>query len=160
VSFLEQSRVGAGTLLCFVSVLVLSACGDEGGATSPPSSPKVDAAWQKVHPVVPVPQGPPPTKLVVKELKHGTGPAVEKGDAIKVRFIGVDYRTAQVYQNAWDPPEPNSFNFGQGEMLGAWETGMKGMQVDDRRELIVPAKLAYGNSPTIYVLELLTIESG
>lgn len=138
----------------------LAACGSDNPthATQSPTNPAKAAAWARVGPEVPIPQGPPPAKLVVKELKKGSGAVVVNGDVAVVRYINVDYRTGRVYENNWDPPEPTYFNVGNGEVLGAWETGMKGMRVGGRRELIVPAKLSYGKVPQIYVIELQAVK--
>jgi peptidylprolyl isomerase len=136
-------------------VLSLPACGGGSGETTASSSERVSAAWQQVGPEVPIPHGPPPRKLIVRVLKEGDGSVVKKGDLAKARYINVDYRTARVYEDNWDPPEPTEFNFGYGETLAAWETGMKGMRVGGRRELIVPASQSYGKVPQIYVIELM-----
>jgi peptidylprolyl isomerase len=137
--------------------LVLPAC---GGSTDDATQSEVSPAWARVGPEVPVPHGPPPKKLVVKVLEEGSGPVVKKGDVAKARYINVDYRTARVYEDNWDPPQPTEFNFGYGETLGAWETGMKGMRVGGRRELIVPASQSYGKVPQIYVIELMAAVPG
>lgn len=140
--------------------MALTACGSDNSthAAQSPLSP-TEAAWKRVGPEVPVPHGPPPKKLVVRVLKKGSGAVVAKGDVAAVRYINVDYKTARVYEDNWDPPEPTYFNVGYGEVLGAWEAGMKGMRVGGRRELIVPAKLSYGRVPQIYVIELQSLKS-
>ena len=47
---------------------------------------------------------------------------------------------------------------GSGEVRDGWETGLKGMRVGGRRELILPSMLAYGTGALIYIVELLAIE--
>jgi peptidylprolyl isomerase len=61
--------------------------------------------------------------------------------------------------------EPFPFTLGQGEVIPGWEQGVEGMRVGGRRELIIPAALAYGaqgrppvippNAPLVFVVDLL-----
>jgi FKBP-type peptidyl-prolyl cis-trans isomerase len=53
---------------------------------------------------------------------------------------------------------------GQGSVIPGWDQGLVGMKVGGRRELVIPAKLAYGasgtpgippNSPLVFVVDLL-----
>lgn len=139
--------------------LSLSACGDDSstGATQPPDPTAV--TWKRGEPSIAGAHGsPPPKKLGVKDLKKGSGATPAKGDETTVRYINFDYRTGQVYEDRWRSPDPFTFRFGTGEVLGAWDTGLKGMRAGGRRELIIPAKLAYGEVPQIYVIEMLAVK--
>jgi peptidylprolyl isomerase len=137
--------------------LSLSACGDDSssGATQPPDPTAV--TWKRGEPSIAGAHGsPPPKKLIVKDLRVGSGAALEKGRTATLKYKNFDYRTGQNYEDWWDRPFVTGF--GKGESLGAWETGLKGMRVGGRRELVVPAKQAYGNVAQIYVLELQAVE--
>ncbi len=153
-SHVPTKLVAAVPVLC--AAALLTACSGDGSTGATTST--VSAAWRKVA-EVPVPHGPAPKKLVVKQLKSGSGPRVKRGQIVKVRYVNVDYKTGEAFEDHWSPPEPLDFNYGIGEVLGAWETGMKGMRVGDRRELFVPSNLSYGGIPQIYVIELLGLKA-
>lgn len=154
------------------TVLALVACGDDGSTDTTPSKPtqarpqpaqSVRTARTEVNgasapPRVPVPAGPSPKKLVVKDLRKGSGVVARRGQRLKVQYVAVSYETGDEFENRWAQAGPFSFNFGSGEALDGWETGLVGMRVGGRRELILPSRLAYGSSPLIYVIELLAIE--
>jgi peptidylprolyl isomerase len=137
----------------------LSACGDDSSAPAQePLATSADVTWKQVKTEIADPQGPPPTELVVENLKEGSGPPAKNGDNLSMRYVNFDYNTGQAYEERWSPPNPFVFELGAGEALDAWETGLKGMKKGGRRVLIVPAKEAYGKVPQIYVLELTSIE--
>lgn len=132
--------------------LVLSAC---GGGSGDPQVTKDEVVWRKGGPVVIAHGGPVPKKLIVKDLKPGTGAVLKKGRIGTFKYRSFDYRTAQQYEDWWQSPFHTAF--GTGESLGAWETGLKGMRVGGRRELIVPPAQAYTHVPVIYVIELAAV---
>jgi peptidylprolyl isomerase len=134
-----------------LALLTILGCG--GGSISQPQGDVV--VWKKGKPMVIAHHGPPPSKLVVKDLKIGSGAVLRKGRIATLRYRNFDYRSGRRYEEWWETPFVTGF--GKGESLGAWETGLKGMRVGGRRELIVPAKQAYGHVPEIYVLELVSV---
>jgi peptidylprolyl isomerase len=101
-------------------------------------------------------QGQPPRKLIVRDLIKGSGVVPIKGGEVSVQNLHFEYKRGEEVQLDWSQAEEFSYRFAAGEVLPAWDRGMKGMRVGGRRELIVPAKLAYGNVPTIYLIDLLT----
>lgn len=110
--------------------------------------------------------GPPPKKLVVNDLRQGSGAAVTKKDAVLVHYFEVSYSEAleRSRTGAYGP-----HRFGLNEVVKGWELGLPGMKVGGRRELVVPPKLVYprwkpswGYAPytDIYVIDLLGIGPG
>jgi peptidylprolyl isomerase len=154
------------------AALALSACGDsstevaESPAVSPrtardseqANSPRTEVPGSPTPPRIRVPSGPPPKNLVVRELKKGSGAVAKHGKRLKVQSVGVNYKTGEAFEVFWGPGRTFSFNFGSGEVRDGWETGLKGMKVGGRRELILPSRLAYGTGALIYVVELVGIE--
>ena len=136
----------------FVAILVLGAC---GGGSGDPQVRADEVVWRKGEPVVIAHHGPVPKKLIVKDLRQGTGAVLRKGKTMQVKYKSFDYRTGQRYENWWQ--NPFSTGFGEGQSLAAWETGLRGMRVGGRRELIVPPAQAYTHVPVIYVLELVSV---
>jgi peptidylprolyl isomerase len=95
-------------------------------------------------PEVKVPSGPPPKKLVKKELRKGKGATAKAGDEITVQYVGVGYESGEQFDASWDRGEPFTFHLGAGEVIPGWDQGIVGMKVGGRRELIIPPELAYG----------------
>ncbi len=108
-------------------------------------------------PRIAVPPGPPPKKLVVRELKKGTGGRVRRGERLGARFIDVNYKTKRV-QDFWGDGQsesaPYAFMLGQGEVRKGWEIALPGRRLGTRLELLLPSRLAYGEGPMRYVVEL------
>ncbi len=112
------------------------------------------------------PSGPAPTKLVTKELIPGTGAEAKAGSAVSVNYVGVLYHSGKVFDASWKRNEAFPFTLGKGQVIPGWEQGVIGMKVGGRRELIIPASLAYGakgspptipaNEPLVFVVDLLS----
>jgi FKBP-type peptidyl-prolyl cis-trans isomerase len=119
------------------------------------------------EPKVTPPSGAPPTKLVTKDLIAGTGPEAKAGETVTVNYVGVLYKGGKEFDASWKRHEPFSFPLGQGKVIKGWDQGIPGMKVGGRRELIIPADLAYGatgspptippNAPLVFVVDLLAV---
>lgn len=117
------------------------------------------------EPHVTPPSGPAPSKLETKDLITGTGPAAKTGDSVSVNYVGALYHGGKVFDASWKRKEPFTFTLGKGQVIPGWEQGIVGMKVGGRRELIIPASLAYGakgsppaippNAPLVFVVDLL-----
>jgi peptidylprolyl isomerase len=96
--------------------------------------------------------GAPPSKLVVRDLIVGKGPAAKAGQTLSVQYVGVLFKTGKQFDASWDRGQPFSFPLGQGQVIPGWDRGLVGMHVGGRRQLVIPAALAYGTQgspPTI-----------
>ena len=93
-----------------------------------------------------VPSGAAPTKLVTKEIIVGTGPEAKAGDSVTVNYVGVLYKGGKEFDSSWKRNEPFTFTLGKGQVIPGWDQGVAGMKVGGRRELIIPAELAYGKT--------------
>lgn len=128
-------------------------------ATTPTSGPL------SKEPKVTVPSGPAPTTLVTKEIIKGTGAEARSGETVAVNYVGVLYKTGKVFDASWKRHEPFTFTLGKGQVIKGWDEGVAGMKVGGRRELVIPAELAYGkrgspptipaNAPLVFVVDLL-----
>ncbi|HKO38577.1 MAG TPA: FKBP-type peptidyl-prolyl cis-trans isomerase [Solirubrobacterales bacterium] len=161
-----------GLLVCLlVPALVGGGCGasdDPGGAArqasasgddaGPPAAPAADWATLKkaAGPLADrllVPQGPPPEKLVIRDLRAGAGPVIQEGDWFTINYGAYLYGTGEPREEFWSKPgfqEP----FEKGILVNALEVGLKGMRVGGVRELIAPARLAYGDEAVVYLVKL------
>jgi FKBP-type peptidyl-prolyl cis-trans isomerase len=132
------------------------------------TTPKPPPAISK-KPVVTVPTGPAPTHLVTKDLVVGTGQTAKAGDTVTVNYVGVLYKTGKEFDSSWSRNQPFTTALTNGSVIPGWVQGIPGMKVGGRRELTIPASLAYGktgspptippNSPLVFVVDLLSISS-
>jgi FKBP-type peptidyl-prolyl cis-trans isomerase len=138
-----------------------------GGATSTTVNvPKVPPQLSK-KPVVTVPKGPAPNHLVTKDLIQGSGPVVQPGQTVTVNYVGVLYKDGKEFDSSWKRNQPFTTALSAGSVINGWVKGIPGMHVGGRRELIIPASLAYGkrgqpptippNSPLVFVVDLISV---
>jgi peptidylprolyl isomerase len=133
--------------------------GEVKAATTPTSGPL--ATEPKITP----PKGTAPTKLEKKDLVVGTGKEAKAGETVTVNYVGVLYKGGKEFDASWKRKEPFQFKLGQGQVIKGWDQGVPGMKVGGRRELVIPAELAYGktgspptippNAPLVFVVDLL-----
>jgi peptidylprolyl isomerase len=91
--------------------------------------------------------GAPPKKLVVHDLIVGKGPAAKAGQTLTMQYVGVLFKNGKQFDASWDHGgQPFSFTLGQGSVIPGWDQGLVGMHVGGRRQLVIPAALAYGAS--------------
>ena len=96
-------------------------------------------------PSVDVPDGPPPTELVVEDLSVGDGAEAVSGTTCTMQYVGVAWSTKQQFDASWDRGQPFSFGLGQGMVIAGWDQGVAGMKVGGRRRLTIPPELGYGS---------------
>jgi peptidylprolyl isomerase len=136
--------------------------------TTPTSTAKTPTTGPlSTEPKVTPPSGPAPTTLVTKEIIKGTGAEAKDGDSVTVNYVGVLYKNGKVFNASWETKEPFTFTLGRGQVIKGWDQGVVGMKVGGRRELIIPAELAYGkagsppkipaNEPLVFVVDLLGV---
>ena len=115
------------------------------------------------------PTGLPKDKLATKDLKTGAGATAKAGDEVTVQYVGLGFKTKKEFDSSWERGEPLSFVLGTGTVIEGWDRGIKGMKVGGRRELLIPAKLAYGSEGTesiapneslVFVVDLLAVKPG
>lgn len=105
-------------------------------------------------------------KLVITDVKVGSGVEVQKGDTVEVNYIGT-LQNGQEFDNTYKKGETVSFTVGEGKVILGWEEGLVGMKVGGQRILVVPADMAYGrkgygpipgNATVVYAIELVAIK--
>ncbi len=101
--------------------------------TSPASKPSVE-----------IPDGPPPTELVVEDLTVGDGDEATAGKVVEVHYVGVSWQTKRQFDASWDRGDTFKFKLGRGQVIPGWDQGVAGMKVGGRRRLTIPPMLAYG----------------
>ena len=119
-------------------------------------------------PEIPKPGGSPPTALRIDDIVKGDGKAAKKGDSVSVQYVGVAFSTGEEFDASWDRGEPFEFTLGNGDVIAGWDEGVVGMKEGGRRQLTIPAELAYGaqgsppaigpNETLVFVIDLEKVE--
>lgn len=131
----------------------LAGCASDDGASSPTTgssgvevSTDTDAA-----PEITLPDGDPPSDLIVETVVEGEGEDVESGDLLLADYTGVLWDGGEEFDSSWSRGEPAAFAIGTGAVIEGWDEGLVGQQVGDRVLLVIPPELGYGDqeSPTI-----------
>ncbi len=95
-------------------------------------------------PAVPVKVGPPPKKLVVQDLKVGSGAVVKPKATVTIDYIGVACSTGTIFDSSYKGGAPVTFPLSG--LIPGWQQGIPGMRVGGDRLLGIPPALAYGSS--------------
>ena len=146
-------------LLVASSIGLLAACGDntvtsDSTATSA-SSETTDTTLAvtdtTLESALPKPAVELPTlplaELLVTELTEGTGTGAVDGDLVIVHYVGVRSADGAEFDNSYDRGSPFSVTVGAGSVIKGWDQGLVGIKAGGRRQLDIPAALAYGDSP-------------
>ncbi|MEU9863438.1 FKBP-type peptidyl-prolyl cis-trans isomerase [Streptomyces sp. NPDC047971] len=96
-------------------------------------------------PEVDFPGGEPPADLEIKDIWEGDGPEAKAGATVSVHYVGVSFSTGEEFDSSWNRGTPLQFQLGVGQVIAGWDQGVQGMKVGGRRQLIIPAHLAYGD---------------
>ncbi|MER7726008.1 FKBP-type peptidyl-prolyl cis-trans isomerase [Streptomyces sp. NPDC096323] len=95
-------------------------------------------------PEIDFPGGEPPADLEIKEIWEGDGPEAKAGQTVSVHYVGVAFSTGEEFDSSWNRGTPLQFPLGAGRVIPGWDQGLQGMKVGGRRQLTIPAHLAYG----------------
>ncbi|HEX4668728.1 MAG TPA: FKBP-type peptidyl-prolyl cis-trans isomerase [Solirubrobacterales bacterium] len=162
--------------LCLALALAIAGCGGSDDSSSSTQSTREAASPAKAEgtvntdtkPKVTVPSGPAPKKLEEREIVEGDGAEAKAGDEVTVQYVGVGYDSKKEFDSSWSRNEPFTFTLGAGEVIPGWDQGVADMKVGGRRELTIPANLAYGptgsppvigpNETLIFVVDLLAVK--
>lgn len=96
-------------------------------------------------PEVDFPGGEAPTELVIDDIVVGDGEEAKPGDTAHVHYVGVAFSSGEEFDSSWNRGTPLSFPVGRGRVIQGWDQGLLGMKVGGRRQLTIPAHLAYGD---------------
>ena len=109
-----------------------------------------------------------PDKLVVTDVKAGTGIVAEPGMPVKALYTVWFYDPAKPdghgrKLDGTEPGHPFAFKMDDPRLIKGWREGMAGMRVGGHRTFIVPSDLAYGikgkgivppNTPLVFDIQL------
>jgi peptidylprolyl isomerase len=77
-------------------------------------------------------------------LKEGSGPKPAKGTMIQAHYTG-KFLDGKVFDSSVRRGKPFSFNVGNGRVIKGWDEALLDMQKGEKRLLIIPSHLAYGD---------------
>lgn len=154
-----------------IAGLAMASCGGDGSGSdvsTPESEISLvpgDPADESKEPDVVLPAE-TPTELVITDITDGEGDAAVEGDTVFVHYVGVLSADGSRFDGNFDR-EPFAVTLGQGAVIEGWDQGLVGMKVGGRRQLDIPAELAYGeagsgdaippNSAISFVVDMLAI---
>ena len=121
--------------------------------------------------------GPPPGGSVAEleriDIKQGEGAIAQAGDEVVVHYSGWVYDDreedlrGEPFDSSRERGEPFTFPLGAGRVIAGWDQGVTGMREGGRRELRIPAEMAYGrrgaggvippNASLVFDVELLEV---
>ena len=82
--------------------------------------------------------------LKVAVLREGSGTPLENGMRLKVKYTGW-LPDGTRFDSSTDRNQPFELVLGTGRVIRGWEEGLAGIKPGERRQLIVPPQLAYGD---------------
>jgi FKBP-type peptidyl-prolyl cis-trans isomerase len=86
-----------------------------------------------------------PANVEVDDLIPGTGTEAKLGDQVTVQYVLAD-TSGKVIQSSWTS-QPATFTLSSGGLIPGWVTGIPGMKVGGRRELVIPGAEGRGSRP-------------
>lgn len=113
-----------------------------GGSDSSDASAKEFYGLRATRPEIKLPVGLPPKKLVVRDMKKGTGKEAQKGDEIEIQYYGIQWRGGE-HANSWRYERVPNFILGSHRLLHGLNIGIQGMKEGGSREIIIPSTLVY-----------------
>jgi peptidylprolyl isomerase len=143
-------------------VIVAEAAKLPTAATPTKSAPASKPVEKKMSEVVTTPSG-----LQYEVIAEGNGAAPQAGQTVVVHYTGT-LMDGTKFDSSRDRGQPFSFKLGAGQVIRGWDEGLAIMKVGDRRKLILPPDLAYGergaggvippNATLVFDVELLDIK--
>lgn len=135
----------------------ISACGG-GDSSSKANDSSTQASESKPLKLFEPEIDPPktlPKKLIVRDIKEGTGPAAEPGDELLVEYYAVNEKDKRRFGSRLAGFE---FELGTGDYWYGWEKGIEGMKAGGRREILMPRWATKNLGYLFYIVDLLKIK--
>jgi peptidylprolyl isomerase len=114
------------------------------------------------RPGITVPNAAPPTRLVIADLKKGSGAVLKASDTAVVHYTGVNWKSRAVFDSSWTSGTPTAIPLKQ--VVKGFRTAMVGQRVGSQVIAILPPSEGYGskaqgaipgNSTLVFVVDIL-----
>jgi len=103
------------------------------------SAPSGGKKAKAEKPLTPISRRVLPSGLEYFVIKVGTGALAKRAKRVHINYEGRLADTGKIFDKG-----DVSFRLGLGEVIRAWDEGVQGMLVGERRRLHVPPRLGYG----------------
>lgn len=107
------------------------------------------------------------TRLIVEDIKVGSGKRAEPGTTVSVHYTGT-LTDGTKFDSSLDRGEPFPVLLGAGQVIPGWDNGLVGMKVGGKRRLIIPPDMGYGvqgspptipsNATLVFIVELMDVK--
>jgi FKBP-type peptidyl-prolyl cis-trans isomerase len=143
-----------------VASLALAGCGGEQTGPQPEDSPATTPSAGPIGGESTATSTAAPTPVEEKDyqsgegglkyavLKPGTGAEAKPGDSVKVHYTGWLKSDGKKFDSSVDRNDPFEFRLGEGAVIKGWDQGVQGMKVGEKRQLVIPADMGYGERGT------------
>ena len=108
-----------------------------------------------------------PSGLKYEDTKAGTGASPQTGQRVTVHYTGT-LLDGTKFDSSRDRGTPFTFVIGTGSVIKGWDEGVATMKVGGKRNLSIPAALAYGsrspgasippNADLLFEVELISVQ--
>ena len=75
---------------------------------------------------------------------------VKKGDKVAIHYIG-RLKDGSEFDNSYENGEPIKFEVGGGMVIPGFDEGVIGMEIGDKKTIVIPPEQAYGERDDRYV---------
>jgi len=148
MSFSFPARVA---VVAVTASLALAACGSKtetlnGKVVDDALGCKIEQVPQRTDPPTITKVDEIPTKVVTKDIDKGKKQAcgVDANTYLTMDMVGAKAKDGSVFTSTFDEKRPITAVLGNNQLLPGLESGLKGMKVGGRRQIVIPAALAYG----------------
>ena len=97
------------------------------------------------RPTITIPEGEPPTELILVDEVVGDGDEATIGKRVVVHYVGAAWSNGREFDASWNRGSTFDFRLGAREVIEGWDQGVKGMKVGGRRRLTIPPHMGYGD---------------
>ncbi|MFM7686162.1 MAG: FKBP-type peptidyl-prolyl cis-trans isomerase, partial [Actinomycetota bacterium] len=97
------------------------------------------------RPTIAIPEGEPPTELILVDEVVGDGDEATIGKRVVVHYVGAAWSNGREFDASWNRGSTFDFRLGAREVIEGWDQGVKGMKVGGRRRLTIPPHMGYGD---------------
>ena len=129
----SHAAVAISTLLVLATGVVLAGEPPKDSATTKPAATTAPAAGKTET---------KPNGLQVTYVAPAEG--AKNGDTVSVLYAGKLKDGTEFDSSAKHGNEPIEFILGRGMVIKGWDEGIQGMQVGEKRTLVIPPSLGYG----------------